>query len=61
MSQLRLAEVHKKGKRLENKVHDIPPEQDQEIARVKLKTGGLSIDRLTPDQVKYMDDYSAGT
>ena len=61
MSQLRLAEVHKKGKRLENKVHDIPPEQDQEIARVKLKTGGLSIDRLTPDQVKYMDDYSSGT
>jgi len=61
MSQLRLAEVHKKGKRLDNKVYDISPEQDQEIARVKLKTNGISIDNLTPEQKKYMDDYSAGT
>jgi adenosylhomocysteinase len=61
MSQLRLAELHKKGKRLENKVHDIPAEQDQQIARVKLATNGISIDRLTPEQKKYMDDYSAGT
>ncbi len=61
MSQLRLAEVHKKGKRLENRVYDIPAEQDQEIALVKLRTGGLSIDRLSSDQIKYMDDYSAGT
>lgn len=61
MSQLRLAEAHKKGKRLENTVHDIPPEQDQEIARVKLATSGLSIDKLSTDQIKYMQDYSAGT
>ena len=61
MSQLRLAQLDKKGKRLDNKVHDIPPEQDQEIARVKLKTGGLSIDKLTPDQLTYINDYSAGT
>jgi adenosylhomocysteinase len=61
MSQLRLAEVHKKGKRLDNKVYDISTEQDQEIARVKLKTNGISIDNLTPEQKKYMDDYSAGT
>lgn len=61
MSQLRLAELYKKGKRLENKVHDIPAEQDQEIASVKLATMGLSIDKLTPAQVKYMGDYSAGT
>ena len=61
MSQLRLADVHKKGKRLDNKVYDISPEQDQEIAHVKLKTNGLSIDRLTPEQKRYMDDYSSGT
>ncbi len=61
MSQLRLVELHRKGVRLENAVHDIPPEQDQEIASVKLSTQGLTIDRLTPEQVKYMDDYSAGT
>ncbi|HTY09456.1 MAG TPA: adenosylhomocysteinase [Bacteroidota bacterium] len=61
MSQLRLAEVFKKGKKYENKVYDISVEQDQEIAGVKLSTQGIKIDALTPDQKRYMDDYSAGT
>jgi len=61
MSQLRLAQLYKKGKRLENRVYDIPAEQDQEIAAVKLATMGLGIDKLTAEQVKYMSDYSAGT
>jgi adenosylhomocysteinase len=61
MSQLRLVESHKKGKRLENKVYDIPAAQDQEIAGVKLATMGYKIDKLTKEQVKYNDDYSAGT
>jgi adenosylhomocysteinase len=61
MSQLRLVESHRKGKRLENKVYDIPAVQDQEIAGVKLATMGYKIDKLTKEQVKYNDDYSAGT
>ena len=61
MSQLRLAELHKKGMRLENTVHDIPVEQDQEIAGVKLTTQGIKIDNLTREQKVYMDDYSSGT
>ncbi len=61
MSQLRLAELDRKGKRLENGVHDIPAAQDQEIARLKLATQGVAIDSLTSDQVKYIDDYSSGT
>ena len=61
MSQLRLVETHKKGKRLDNKVYDIPAAQDQEIAGVKLATMGYKIDKLTKEQVKYNDDYSAGT
>ena len=61
MSQLRLAESHKKGKLLENKVYDISKEQDQEIATLKLATMGLSIDKLTPTQQKYSNDYSSGT
>ena len=61
MSQLRLAESHKKGKRLENKVYDIPKAQDQEIATLKLATMGIKIDKLTPEQEKYMNDYSSGT
>ena len=61
MSQVRLAELHRKGSRLENTVHDIPWEQDQEIARVKLKTMNIGVDTLTAAQKKYMTDYSAGT
>jgi len=61
MSQLRLVDLHKKGVRLKNHVHDIPPAQDQEIAGVKLSTQGIQIDRLTEEQVKYTEDYSAGT
>src|SRR3989338_10581715 len=61
MSQLRLAELHKKGTRLENRVYDIPTDQDQEIAGVKLSTQTLKIDRLTPEQIKYISDYSSGT
>jgi len=61
MSQLRLAEAHKKGVKLENKVYDIPPQQDQEIALVKLSTMGYKLDKLTKEQIKYNDDYSAGT
>jgi adenosylhomocysteinase len=61
MSQLRLSDTHKKGIKLENKVYDIPPEQDQDIAMVKLSTMGYKLDKLTKDQIKYNDDYSAGT
>jgi len=61
MSQVRLAEAHARGEKWENTVHDIPAEQDQEIAKVKLSTMGINIDELTPEQVEYMDDYSAGT
>ena len=61
MSQLRIVELDRKGKRLEKKVHDISAEQDQEIALVKLGTMGLKIDRLSSDQEKYVNDYSSGT
>lgn len=61
MSQLRLVAAHKKGIKLENTVHDIPEAQDQEIGGIKLKTMGYKIDKLTAEQEKYMNDYSAGT
>ncbi len=61
LSQIRIAELARKGKRLDISVHDIPVQQDQDIARVKLQTMGMKIDRLTAEQKAYMDDYSAGT
>ncbi|MFA6233397.1 MAG: adenosylhomocysteinase [Bacteroidota bacterium] len=61
LSQIRIAELAAKGKRLDVSVHDIPVEQDQHIAHVKLHTMGMKIDRLSAEQKAYMDDYSAGT
>ena len=40
----------KDGKTLEKKVYELPPEQDQEIARIKLGTMGITIDTLTAEQ-----------
>jgi len=61
MSQIRLAELDKNGVRLDNSVHDIPVEQDQYIAGIKLTTLGYKIDKLTKEQIVYMSDYSEGT
>lgn len=61
MSQIRLASLDKKGIRLDNSVHDIPVEQDQFIAEIKLSTLGYKIDKLTTEQIKYISDYSEGT
>ncbi len=58
MSMVRLAQ---EGKKLSKDVHDIPAEQDQEIARFKLGTMGIDIDTLTEEQLHYLNDYSAGT
>ena len=51
----------REGKQLSPTVHDIPAAQDEEIGALKLKTLGLAIDTLTPEQIAYADDYSAGT
>jgi len=61
MSQLRLVQYQQKGIKLEPQVLEIPEEQDQEIAEIKLKTMGYKIDKLTKEQIKYINDYSAGT
>ncbi len=58
---LSLIRCAREGKNLKIKVHDIPVDQDQELARLKLKTMGISIDTLTKEQEEYRDDYLAGT
>ena len=60
-AQLALVNSYKTGKRYSIDVHKLPDEMDQEIAGVKLSTMGLKIDKLTKEQIKYNDDFSAGT
>lgn len=58
---LALCKLARDGRSMKPGVYELPPEQDQELALLKLKTQGLSIDELTPEQIKYNDDYAAGT
>jgi adenosylhomocysteinase len=62
LSQVRLANVDKGIETMDRgSVYDIPVEQDQEIAALKLETIGASIDALTEEQLAYNLDYAAGT
>jgi adenosylhomocysteinase len=52
--------VKNKGK-LEPGVHLLPPEVDQEIASLKLRALGVSIDTLTAEQLEYLSSWETGT
>lgn len=52
--------VDNKGK-LENKVHTVPAEVDQQIASIKLQAMGVDIDALTERQVEYLNTWEEGT
>ena len=49
-----------KGK-LANKVHSVPEEVDQYIAKIKLESMGIQIDTLTEEQFKYLNSWEEGT
>ena len=51
----------KNAKTLEKRVYSVPAEVDAEIARIKLSAMGVEIDELTPEQVKYLNSWEAGT
>ena len=48
--------VKNKGK-LENKLYTLPHEVDVKIAELKLKSMGIEIDTLTPEQEKYLNSW----
>lgn len=52
--------VQNKGK-LGAKVFDVPQEIDNRVALLKLKSMGIEIDKLTPEQVKYLSSWEEGT
>jgi adenosylhomocysteinase len=46
---------------LKRQVYPVPQEIDEEIARLKLETMGIDIDRLTEEQAKYLASWDEGT
>ncbi len=52
--------IKNKGK-LSAKVHPVPREIEDYVAGTKLASMGITIDTLTADQAKYLDDWQHGT
>jgi len=53
--------IYKNSTKLEKKVYSVPQEIDKEIARLKLETMGIKIDKLTKEQYKYLHSWQMGT
>jgi len=53
--------VVKNHKKLKPTVYVIPEEIDNRIAAIKLKSMNVAIDRLTPEQKKYLTSWQMGT
>lgn len=51
----------KNSSRLKKDVYPVPEDIDMEIARLKLDAMGVRIDRLTPEQKKYLASWEMGT
>lgn len=47
--------------KLEKRVYELPPEVDDEIARLKLHAMGVHIDYLTDEQKRYLTSWQEGT
>src|SRR5213082_2805969 len=53
--------VVKNHKKLEKTVYKVPEDLDKRVARLKLESMGIKIDRLTPEQEEYLAGWSEGT
>ncbi len=51
----------KKGSDLDNNVYSMPEELDHEVARLKLTSMDVGIDKLTSEQDKYLHSWEMGT
>jgi len=49
------------GRKLEPKVYPVPAEIDDMVAMLKLKSMGIEIDELTPEQDEYLRSWTMGT
>jgi len=53
--------IVKNGRGLAVKVHPVPEQIDADVARLKLDSMGVAIDRLTKEQEKYLRSWTDGT
>lgn len=58
---LTMAYLWRHGADLENTVHSVPVEIDQQVAQMKLSAMGLHIDTLSQEQQRYLTSWREGT
>jgi adenosylhomocysteinase len=46
---------------MEKKVYKVPEDLDKRVAKLKLESVGVKIDRLTSEQEEYLASWSEGT
>jgi adenosylhomocysteinase len=51
----------KNHKSLEKRVYTVPADLDKRVAKLKLESMGIKIDRLTPEQEEYLASWNEGT
>jgi adenosylhomocysteinase len=51
----------KNHSQLEKKVYSVPDDLDRQVARMKIDSMGVKIDRLTPEQEHYLASWNEGT
>jgi adenosylhomocysteinase len=54
---LSIIHIFRNHKRMEKKVYSVPENIDSNVAKLSLKYFGISIDKLTPLQIKYAKSY----
>lgn len=60
-NQALCAEHVAKAKEMLPRVYRVPSEIDENVAELKLKSMGIKIDELTPEQKKYLAEWEMGT
>jgi adenosylhomocysteinase len=53
--------MHKNHGKIKTRVYEVPENIDKEIARLKLQSMGVKIDKLTAEQKKYLAGWEQGT
>ena len=51
----------KNAKKLEPKVYRVPDDLDKRVAKLKLESMSIKIDKLTPEQEEYLAGWNEGT
>jgi len=53
--------LSKHGKSLKPGVHGVPEKIDLDVAKLKAESMGIGLEKLTQEQVDYLNAYSEGT